>query len=323
MTEKIFETGVTNLICYQCEDILKSKLLFIRGIINVDCSYFKGKIKITYDSEIISEEKIKEIMTNSGFAPSIKSGKGKLYDVITLVSIVLLFILLQFIKLPSIPKADNGTSYIMLFLIGLVTGTHCMVMCGGIMMSQTTSKKLDGNTIKSRFPKVILYNLGRVVMSSILGFILGLIGKNILFSMKAKSIIFTLTGLYIIVVAFAIWGVPLLRKIQTSIPSLCDLKKKNKSFSNLGPFIAGILNALLPCASSNSMWMISVSSGSAIKGLLTMLFWSLGTVPFMIVFGLFSSFLRSNKQAIMVRVNIILMMTLGLNLVYMGISMMY
>ncbi len=323
MSEQVLDTGVTNLICYQCEDILKNRLIYVRGIINVECSYFKGRVKITYDSDIINQDKIKEIMAQSGFEACNKSGKGKIYDLITILLIIVIFIMLRFKNLPSIPKADNGTSYIMLFLIGLVTGTHCMVMCGGIMMSKTTSKKLEENNIKSRLPKVLLYNLGRILMASILGLIFGLIGKKLIFSMKAKSMIFTLTGLYIIVLAFAIWGVPLIRKIQTQIPSPCDIKKKHKSLKNLGPFIAGILTALLPCASSNSMWMIAVSSGSATKGMLTMLFWSLGTVPFMILFGLFSSFLSGRKQALMIRLNIILMMSLGLNLAYMGISMMF
>ncbi len=321
MDEQIFETGVTNLICYQCEDILKNRFSYVRGIINVECSYFKGRIKITYDKDIIKEEQIKEIMTSSGFSPTSKSGKGKIYDLITLILILIVFFLLQIIDLPLIPKADNGTSYIMLFLIGLVTGTHCMVMCGGIMMSQTTNKKLDGNTIKTRLSKVILYNLGRVLMASILGLIFGLIGKKLIFSMKAKSMIFTFTGCYIILLAFAIWGVPIIRKIQTQIPSLCNLKKKNKKFKNMGPFIAGILTALLPCASSNSMWMLAASSGSAIKGMFTMLAWSLGTVPFMILFGMFSSF-KGLKHGLMIRLNIVLMMSLGLNLAYMGICMM-
>lgn len=321
MNEVILETGVGGLICRQCEDILINNLSYIKGVIKVECSYFHGRAKIIYDSDIISEDKLKKDMERIGFPATNKSGKGKIYDFISIIAIVLLFCFIHFVNLPLIPKADNGTSYPMLFLIGLVTGTHCMVMCGGIMISQTSARKIDNK--KNRIPQILLYNSGRVLMASILGFIFGLIGKNIIFSMKAKSMIFTLTGVYILLVGLGIWGVPFVRRIQGGIPSLCEVKKKIHLPKFINSFVAGILTALLPCASSNSMWLIAVSAGSGIKGLLTMLFWSLGTVPFMILFGLFSSFLNGKKQALMIRINIVLLITLGLNLAIMGLSMLW
>lgn len=319
MNESVLETGVGGLICCQCEDLLVNRLSYVRGVIGVECSYFRGRAKIRYDAEILPEEKLKEEMKRAGFPATEKSGKGKIYDLLSVIAILLLFCFVRFVNLPLIPKADNGTSYPMLFLIGLVTGTHCMVMCGGIMLSQTSARKIDGE--KARIPQVLLYNAGRVLMAGLLGLLFGTVGKNILFSMKAKSMIFTLTGIYILLVALGIWGVPFVRRIQAGIPSLCEVKKKNRMAQHAGPFLAGVLTALLPCASSNSMWLIAVSSGSGVKGLLTMLFWALGTVPCMVLFGLFSSFLIGKKQALMIRINIVLMMTLGINLAYMGLSM--
>lgn len=319
MNETVLETGVDGLICRQCEDLLVNRLTYIRGVIGVECSYFRGRAKIRYDAEIISEEKLKEEMERAGFPATEKSGKGKIYDLISVVAIILLFCFIRFVNLPLIPKADNGTSYSMLFMIGLVTGTHCMVMCGGIMLSQTSARKIDGK--KNRIPQILLYNGGRVLMAGLLGLLFGIIGKNILFSMKAKSMIFTLTGIYILIVALGIWGVPFVRRLQAGIPSLCEVKQKSRMARHAGPFLAGVLTALLPCASSNSMWLIAVSSGSGIKGMFTMLFWALGTVPCMVLFGLFSSFLTGKKQAVMIRINIVLMMTLGINLAYMGLSM--
>lgn len=322
--EKVYETGVSGLICFQCEDILINDLLYVRGIISVKCSYFKGRVKITYDSDIISEELIKEKLIGFGFQPSVKNGKGKLLDLLSIVLVIGLFFLIRYVNLPNIPKADNDTSYLMLFFIGLVTGTHCIIMCGGIMLSQTSDRSIKhSKPTKNRIFSVIIYNLGRVITATILGIIFGAIGKYIVFSLKTKSILYTFTGFYIVFIALAMWGVPFLRKIQTGIPSLCEIKKKNKFLIQAGPFIAGIFTALLPCASSNSMWLLSVTSGDWLKGMLTMLSWSCGTVPFMMLFGLLSSFFNGRKQAWMIRINIILLITLGLNLAVNGISMMF
>ncbi len=319
--EVVYETGVSGLICRQCEDILTNAMLYVRGIVSVNCSYFKGKVKIQYDPSIITEEEIKKKLTSFGFSPSNKNGKGKILDFASVILIVGLFLFIRFVNLPNIPKADNDTSYLMLFVIGLVTGTHCIIMCGGIMLSQTCQRNIKKEAVsKKRIFSTIVYNLGRVLMAAILGLIFGLAGNYIIFSLKAKSILYTMTGIYIVFIALAMWGVPFLRKLQTGIPSICEVKKKNKHLSQMGPFLAGAFTAILPCASSNSMWLIAVSSGNWLKGMLTMLSWSLGTVPCMLIFGILSSGLNGKRQAWMIRINIILMTTLGLNLVYKGIS---
>jgi uncharacterized protein len=323
MTENTLETGVGGLICRQCEDLFRSRMLYVRGVIDAECSYFRGRAKIRYDADILSEEELKRAMEDVGFPASEKSGKGKLYDLLSVLAIVVLLILARTVSLPLIPKADNGTSYAGLYLIGLVTGTHCMVMCGGIMLSQTAAREFPTEHIRrgKELLPVISYNFGRVLMAGILGAVFGAIGKHILFSLKAKSMVFTLTGLYIVLIALGIWGVPAARRIQSGIPTLCDVKRKIPAARQAGPFIAGLLTALLPCASSNSMWLLAVSSGSAVKGLLTMFSWALGTVPFMVLFGMFASYLSGKKQAWMIRVNMVLMMTLGLNLMIMGLEL--
>ncbi len=323
MSELLFESYVDGLICKECEDILINSLLFKRGIIDVKCSYFKGKVLIKYDDSLINEEKIKEYLLSIGYPSCNKTIKGKVYDIISIILIIGLFLLIRFINLPLIPKADNGTSYLGLFLIGLVTGTHCIVMCGGIMLSRTGVKKIETpkKDIKKNIFRVLLFNISRVLMGALLGMIFGLIGKYIIFSDKAKSIIYTLTGIYIIFMVLGMWGVPFIRKIQYGLPSLCTLKKKNKIFKSIGPILGGIFVALLPCASSNSMWLLAVSSGSALNGFLTLLCWGLGTIPFMLLFGIFSSLISFKKEALMIRLNIIFMGTLGLNLIYMGLKL--
>lgn len=323
MNESLFESHIDGLLCKECEDILLNFLLFKRGIINAECSYFKAKVSIKYDNEIISKDQIKDYLRSIGFPCVSNSFKGKIFDLVSIILIIALFLFIRFVNLPFIPKADNGTSYFGLFLIGLVSGTHCIVMCGGIMLSRTSVKKIDNKKkdIKKNFFNVLLYNFGRVLTSSFLGFIFGLIGKYIIFTVKIKSIIFTLTGIYILLMALGMWGVPLIRKVQYGIPSLCNLKKKNNFFSTIGPILGGVFTALLPCATSNSMWLIAVSSGSAMNGFLTMLCWALGTVPFMILFGIFSSLISFKKEFLMIRANIILMATLGLNLIYLGLQL--
>ena len=262
MHEVVLDTGVGGLICRQCEDLFVNRIAYVRGVIEVKCSYFRGRAVIRYDADLLSEAALREEMERAGFPATEKSGKGRIYDLLSVFAILLLLVLVRTVDLPLIPKADNGTSYAGLFLIGLVTGTHCMVMCGGIMLSQTADRKFGAacRSAEKHLLPVLSYNSGRVIMACVLGVLFGAIGKTILFSMKAKSMIFTLTGLYILLVALGIWGVPVVRRIQGGIPSPCEVKRRDPAARHAGPFLAGLLTALLPCASSNTMWLLAISS---------------------------------------------------------------
>lgn len=318
MDERVLATPVSGLICRECEDIFMEKISYVRGVISAECSYLKGQAVIRYDSDILSEEHLKENMDKEGFPAREKTIHGWIYDLFSLAVVALLLFLIRKVSLPVIPRIDNSASYPELFLIGLVTGTHCSVMCGGIMLSRTTESRMEKK--HARILPVLFYNTGRVVTASLLGAVFGGLGKKIMFTVKAKSMIFTLTGLYILMTALAVWGVPVLRRIQTSLPSFCSLKKKD-NIKYRGPFLAGLLTELLPCASSNSMWLLSVSSGSALKGMMSMLSWSLGTVPCLSLLGLFASVFHRRSRAYAIRINIVLMTALGINMMVMGISL--
>ncbi len=314
-TEKL-ETGIEGLWCRQCEDILCQRLNYTRGIIKTEVSYWKGCAEILYDANIISEAQVKEALCRAGYPTTDKKARGRIYDLCSVIAIIVLYILLSVIRLPGIPKAENGVSYIGLFMIGLVTGTHCIVMCGGIMLSQTAHRQIEEGTKRWN---MIQYHLGRVFMAAVLGLVFGSVGSMLIFDDKMKSMFYTLTGIYIICIGLSVWGLPGIRRVQAGLPSLCEVSAKYRKARQYGPLAAGIFTAIMPCAASNSMWMLAVSSGSGAKGAGMMLVWALGTVPCMILFGLLSSAVKNHHRMLMMRVNVIFMVTLGLKMLARGI----
>jgi hypothetical protein len=63
-----------------------------------------------------------------------------------------------------------------------------------------------------------------------------------------------------------------------------------------GPLFVGLLNGLMPCGPLQAMQIYALSTGSPAKGAISMLFFSLGTVPLMFGLGAFGS-LMSRKFA--------------------------
>lgn len=314
------ETQINGLWCRQCEDILCHKLNYTKGVISASISYWKGNAVIQYDADIIDEAGLKESLSKAGYPATEKKISGIWYDVSTILLIITLYILMSIIKLPGIPKADNGVSYLRLSIIGLVTGTHCMMMCGGIMLSQTADKRLDVDNNKRRNNwRMTQYQLSRVFTGVLLGFIFGVVGDILIFSEKAKSMFYVFTGVYILFIGLSMWGLPGIRHIQSGLPSLCKLTGKYHKVQERGCVIAGIITAIMPCAASNSMWILAMSSGSGIKGACMMLVWGLGTIPCMLVLGWLVSIQKRKYNMVMFRINIVLLITLGIKMFMMGI----
>lgn len=74
--------------------------------------------------------------------------------------------LLALVKVPAL--ADNA-SLGLVFLVGLLTSTHCIGMCGGILLAQTTDAR--GVTARSKRGLIAsaAYNGGRVVSYTAVG----------------------------------------------------------------------------------------------------------------------------------------------------------
>ena len=75
-----------------------------------------------------------------------------------------------------------------------------------------------------------------------------------------------------------------------------------------------LLNAFLPCGPLQSMHIYALSTGSVLRGALSMLLFSLGTVPLMLGLGLFSGRLNRKKAGIMLTVSALLIFVMGIHM---------
>ncbi len=86
--------------------------------------------------------------------------------------------------------------YGLLFVVGLLTGFHCISMCGGFVLSYT-AKNAQNN--KSSYLDHFWYGSGKVISYTIIGAIFGLIGSIIAFTPLMRGIIGVLAGLFLVI----------------------------------------------------------------------------------------------------------------------------
>ena len=283
----------------------------------------RGRVTITYDPNIVTEDTLRQELTNAGYPPGTHGMGGVVVDGICLALVGVLYSglpkLLALVKVPAL--ADNA-SLGLVFLVGLLTSTHCIGMCGGILLAQTTDAR--GVTARSKRGLIAsaAYNGGRVVSYTAVGALCGALGAVITYTPNIKSMVFTVAGALVLLMGLRMAGIlPGLRSTETELPGACSLNARTRRRFAGRPLIIGLLTGVMPCGALSAMWLCAMSSGSAARGALVMLVFSLGTVPLLFLFGALQSFLPRGWMKYIVKGSAVLVVTLGLSMLVKGIRL--
>ena len=94
------------------------------------------------------------------------------------------------------------------------------------------------------------------------------------------------------------------------------LKIKNKSRN---AFVIGLLNGLMPCGPLQAMQIYALSTGSFIRGALSMFLFGLGTVPLMLFVGIFYNLVKGKGKIIVNKVASVLILILSIVMLNRGL----
>ncbi len=182
------------------------------------------------------------------------------------------------------------TGYIAVFLVGLLGGTHCMAMCGGIVGALTVGTPPG----RRHWPLHLAYNLGRISSYALAGAALGAIGSAGLLlndALPVQMALYVLANLMLVALGLYLIGVPqgLIflerggQKIWARIQPLTRRFLPATSVSRALPL--GMLWGFLPCGMVYSVLTTALLTGSALRGAGLMLAFGLGTLPNLLLAG--------------------------------------
>jgi len=349
-TQKLHIGGMT---CISCQNKIEKKLRNTVGVQNANVSYSAGTAIVAYNPDVISLKNIVQIIQKLGYqASSARQKPNASRTVGLLIIIVALYVLLeQFgvlnLLVPS-QLAQANMGYGMLFVIGLITSVHCVAMCGGINLSQCIQggvrrpdqvSNADNALASSRYGQLaseggqqkkqasrvsalrpaILYNLGRVISYTVVGFIVGALGSVINFSSTAQGVLKLIAGVFMVIMGVNMLGIfPWLRKLTPRMPKIFARKINSEKSKSNSPLIVGLLNGLMPCGPLQAMQIYALSTGNPFAGALSMLLFSLGTVPLMFGLGALSSVLSKKFTRKVAMAGAVLVVVLGLSMFTQG-----
>jgi len=202
-------------------------------------------------------------------------------------------------------------SFIIAFNLGLVSTAHCVGMCGGILTTlMLGSPEGEQKSSLKVFKRSLAYNLGRISSYSIAGLFAGLLGAKFLGlsqNINAHLILQSIAALVLIGLALNILGFSPLTKITEAV-GMRLWKRIQPLGKHLYPIntlwralLFGMLWGWLPCGLVYSAMLLSLSTGTAHEGMLTMMFFGIGTLPGMLTIGYFSDYLNRLKTNIKFR----------------------
>lgn len=328
-TVKTKKLKIGGMACVSCQNIIEKKLQLTAGVEHVSVSYSKGTAAVTYDTHIISLKEITEIINKLGYkvptGDQPRSSTSRIIGILIIVGAI--YVLLQRSGLTQLfnafPLAEAGMGYGMLFVIGLVTSVHCVAMCGGINLSQCIpqSTSIEGHKFSALRPS-LLYNLGRVISYTTVGAIVGALGSVISFSGAFKGAVQLLAGVLMVIMGLNMLGVfPWLRRLNPRMPKIFARKLQSEKAGSNSPLYIGLLNGLIPCGPLQAMQLFALSTGSLVQGALSMLLFSLGTVPLMFGLGALSSVLSKRFTRKVMTAGAVLVVVLGLSMFSQGWSL--
>ncbi len=328
---KKVDLTVKGMHCASCEVLIERKLANVHGIRNVKVSRTKETAEVEYEGDVRLEDLQKEIEAD-GYTltpkEAIQPVIGQLitskrrWAEIGAVAIIIFGLYLLFKQLnvlPDIGITDN-MSYGVIFLIGLVAATStCLAVAGGLLLAvaaryNETNPSLSG---RQKFMPHIYFNLGRIVSYTILGGLVGILGSMLTLSSTVTGILTIAASVLMVLVGIQLLDIfPWTNKFSLKMPKFIAHKihdasqnpRKGAAYS----FLFGGSTFFLPCGFTQALQLYVLSKGSFTIGALTMLAFSLGTLPSLAGIGAFSSFARGNLKRHFITFSAVLVIILGL-----------
>jgi sulfite exporter TauE/SafE len=207
---------------------------------------------------------------------------------------------------------SQEVTYGVIFMIGLITGIHCIGMCGGLMISSAPE---EGKGLLGAAQPTLLYNAGRILSYTATGGIIGALGSALAISVQVKLWIIVLSGLLMVIMGLNMAGFNLLRSVFIRIPTAWSTRIRTN-----GPLSLGLLTGLFPCGPLQIMQMYALGTGNAVAGATAMLIFALGTTPAMLPVGIFSGLLTRSTSRSLLQFSGVLVIVLGILMTNRGLD---
>ena len=307
---------INGMHCTSCEKVIHDSVKKIKGVMEVKADYAKGNAEIIFNPQKTNEKEIKSAIEKAGYTCFTSPKKNSILGVIFGVIGILLIGYFIFYLSGRIPilSIDTKLGYGLLFIAGLLTGFHCIAMCGGFVISYTAKDALAG---RKSYASHLKYGIGKTISYTIIGALFGLVGSLIAFTPMIRGIAGIIAGLFLVIFGLNMLNIfPWFKRFRIRQP-----KAFSKLFGkNNGPLIIGLLNGLMiACGPLQAIYIMAAGTSSMIEGAKLLFIFAIGTLPVMLGFGFFASIISKQFTQKILKASGVIVIALGLIMLNRGL----
>lgn len=325
-TQGIIVEGTT---CESCATIIKKQALRVNGVKAIEFDYATERGEVIFDEKKTNIDEILYKIEEKGYtgylldeSASPNSGMKKTIGWVAAVLGLLVagYFLLSFVEGIQVPELSQNMGYGLLFIVGLLTGFHCVAMCGGFVVSYTAKAAKEG---KSTHLSHAAYGFGKTVSYVIIGALFGLLGSFIAFTPMLRGVVGILAGLFLVLFGFKMLNIiPWLRRFSLRTPRFIAQWVGEKNTKHSSPLVIGLLNGLmLACGPLQAMYIMAAGTGSMFEGAKLMLIFGLGTLPAMLGFGYLASVVSNKATTKILKASGVVVIVLGVIMLNRGLAL--
>ena len=316
---------IQGMHCTSCEKIIEKRLLELDGVQSAIVDFAAQTAVITFDNQKLTESQIKSAIEEKGYLCSDdvmqkdaytinKKTMGFIFGIIGLL--IIAFFAFRFFEGINIPEINQNMGYGLLFVVGLLTGFHCVSMCGGFIVSYTAK---DAQNKKKSYKSHFSYATGKLISYTVIGAVFGLLGSLIVFTPLMRGVAGIIAGLFLVVFGLGMFGFKLFRKLRFKAPKSISKLTSHKSKS---PLIIGLLNGLMiACGPLQAIYIMAAGTGSAIEGAKLLFVFALGTLPVMLGFGMVASLISTKATHKILKASGVIVIILGALMINRGLAL--
>lgn len=337
---KKLEFKVHGMHCASCEVLIERKFKKIAGVQKVSVNHANGKAQLLCSQDLNLNE-LNNLVKPDGYTvfpwldrhniSHTDEHKNTFKDYLHMGGMFLIivsayYILKQFDLVPTIAISEH-MSYGVVFLIGLFAAiSTCIAVVGGLLLAVAGkyNQAHPNLTGIQKFRPHIYFNAGRIVGYTAFGGAVGGLGSVLTLSPQANGYLIVLVSLVMLILGFQLLHLfPWLRRFSPKIPKFISHKIHDLSTkeSKSTPFILGASTFFLPCGFTQALQLYVLASGDWKVGALTMLVFSLGTLPALLSLSAISSFAKGAFQRQFLRFAGVLVVSLAVFNVSNGLTL--
>ena len=314
--------------CSGCEHIIEDSVRKLAGVQRVKADYPTEIVAVVFDPALTNVEGICAAIARKGYrctlpddaeAPRNKFKKLGAAVLGILGVVLLIFLDTKWISQSGTPDVSQHMGLGLILILGLLTGFHCIGMCGGFVLSYTAG---DARLGQSSHLSHLLYGAGKTLSYTVIGATFGLLGAVVAFTPMLRGAAGVSAGIFLIIFGLNMLNVfPVLRKIRLKLPAaLSWALSGQQTRSRKRPFVIGLLNGLMiACGPLQAMYVMSAGTGSAIEGAKMLFTFGIGTLPVLLSFGLLTSMISGALTYQLLRASGVILILLGAVMINRGL----